>query len=223
MNLRVDMNPDMALSIADIRKQYSHKQLSEEELAQDPITQFELWWNEAVSSAIDEVNAMTLATSSADGVPAARIVLLKGFNEQGFVFFTNYDSFKGRQLKENPKACLVFFWKELERQVRITGLVEKISESESDAYFYSRPLLSQIGASASPQSKVIPGREWLEQHFSELEARHSAGISRPGHWGGYRVKPVIVEFWQGRPNRLHDRLQYTLEDNGEWKIERLAP
>ena len=145
MNLRVDMNPDMALSIADIRKQYSHKQLSEEELAQDPITQFELWWNEAVSSAIDEVNAMTLATSSADGVPAARIVLLKGFNEQGFVFFTNYDSFKGRQLKENPKACLVFFWKELERQVRITGLVEKISESESDAYFYSRPLLSQIG------------------------------------------------------------------------------
>ena len=216
-------NHDMADSIADIRKQYSQKQLSETDLAKDPITQFDSWWREAVSSAIDEVNAMTLACASADGFPSARIVLLKGFNEQGFVFFTNYESFKGRQLAENPKACLVFFWKELERQVRITGLTEKISEADSDAYFHSRPLLSRIGASASPQSTVIQNRDWLEKNFVELQAKNPDKISRPAHWGGYRVKPIIVEFWQGRPNRLHDRLQYTLEENGQWKIERLAP
>ena len=216
-------NPDMAVSIADIRKQYSQKPFLEKDLARDPITQFESWWNEAVSSAIDEVNAMTLATSSADGFPSARVVLLKGFDEAGFVFFTNYESFKAQQLAENPKACLVFFWKELERQVRITGLVEKISEAESDAYFNSRPLLSRIGANASPQSKVIPGREWLEEAFEHLQTHQAENIARPGHWGGYRIKPVIIEFWQGRPNRLHDRLQYTLEENGSWKIERLAP
>jgi pyridoxamine 5'-phosphate oxidase len=213
----------MSVSIADIRKQYSQRELLEKDLAPDPVSQFKTWWEEAVSSAIDEVNAMTLATSSIDGVPSARIVLLKGFSEAGFVFFTNYRSFKARHLEENPKACLVFFWKELERQVRITGLVARISEKDSDAYFRSRPLLSRVGAAASPQSQVIPDRKWIEHEFMEWEKKGSETMARPGHWGGYIVKPVIMEFWQGRPNRLHDRLQYSLEENGSWKIERLAP
>ncbi len=173
---------------------------------------------------MEEPNAMTLATASADGFPSARIVLLKDFNEKGFVFFTNYSSFKGKQLEENPKACLVFFWKELERQVRITGLIEKISDSENDEYFYSRPKESQLGALASPQSQVIENREWLEDNYKKLlDEAVDKDVKRPAHWGGYRVKPVIIEFLQGRPGRLHDRLQYTLQENGEWKIERLAP
>jgi pyridoxamine 5'-phosphate oxidase len=151
-------------------------------------------------------------------------VLLKGFNEKGFIFFTNYESYKAQQLAENPKACLVFFWKELERQVRITGLVVKISNAESDEYFNSRPEASRIGAWASPQSRVIENRHWLDEKFNELvnkmEGKH---IQRPAHWGGYIVKPVVIEFWQGRPSRLHDRIQYTLEESGNWKIERLAP
>ncbi len=211
-------------SIADIRKNYSQKNLSEEDAAINPIQQFLSWWNEAVASEIDEVNAMTLATASQDGVPSARIVLLKGFDETGFTFFTNYSSFKGQQLAENPKACLVFFWKELERQVRITGLIGKLSEAASDEYFHSRPEGSQIGAIASPQSQVIENREWLDNNYKELEKElQGKKMQRPSHWGGYTVKPVIVEFWQGRPSRLHDRLQYTLDDNGGWKIERLAP
>lgn len=213
----------MSLSISEIRKQYSQKTLLEEDLAPDPVSQFRNWWEEAVASAIEEVNAMTLATSSLEGVPSARMVLLKGFSEQGFIFYTNYQSFKAQQLAENPKACLVFFWKELERQVRITGLVAKVSEAESDAYFSSRPLLSRVGATASPQSQVIPDRKWIENVFMEWQEKAGENIPRPSHWGGYIVKPVIVEFWQGRPNRLHDRLQYTLEENGAWKIERLAP
>lgn len=213
----------MSLSISEIRKQYSQKTLLEEDLAPDPVSQFRNWWEEAVASAIDEVNAMTLATSSVEGVPSARMVLLKGFSEQGFIFYTNYQSFKAQQLAENPKACLVFFWKELERQVRITGLVAKVSVAESDAYFSSRPLLSRVGASASPQSQVIPDRKWIEKVFMEWQEKAGENIPRPSHWGGYIVKPVIIEFWQGRPNRLHDRLQYTLEENGSWKIERLAP
>jgi pyridoxamine 5'-phosphate oxidase len=214
----------MQTSIADIRKNYSGKILSEKDMLPGPIQQFDQWWQEAVASKIDEANAMTLATASVDGVPSARIVLLKGFSEKGFIFFTNYNSFKGKQLAENPKACLIFFWKELERQVRITGLVEKISEKENDDYFHSRPVASQISASISPQSKVIESREWLEAQFNKLE--HTVAdeqIKRPLHWGGYCVKPVVVEFWQGRPGRLHDRLQYTLEETGQWKIERLAP
>jgi len=214
----------MTGSIADIRKNYSQKSLSEDEAATNPIQQFSKWWDEAVASAIDEVNAMTLATASSDGVPSARIVLLKDFNETGFSFFTNYNSFKGQQLAENPKACLVFFWKELERQVRITGLIEKLPAEASDTYFHSRPEGSQVGAIASPQSQVIENREWLDKHYQELaNEMQEKKLQRPAHWGGYIVKPVIIEFWQGRPSRLHDRLQYVLDDRGSWKIERLAP
>ena len=214
----------MTVNIADIRKNYSQKKLSEKKADANPMKQFAKWWKQAAASKIDEVNAMTLATASQDGVPAARIVLLKGVDENGFIFFTNYESFKGQQLTENPKACLVFFWKELERQVRITGLVEKISAAASDEYFYSRPEGSQRGAIASPQSRIIENREWLDRHFKKLEKQlKNETIQRPEHWGGYIVKPVIIEFWQGRPSRLHDRLQYSLQETGEWKIERLAP
>ena len=211
-------------NIADIRRDYSHKSLSENDVDTNAIKQFEKWWHEAVNSKIDEVNAMTLATASLDALPSARIVLLKEVNEKGFVFFTNYESYKAQQLAENPKACLVFFWKELERQVRITGLIEKISGKQSDDYFQSRPESSRIGAWASPQSRVIEHRQWLDEKFNELVNKmEGTSISRPPHWGGYIVKPVVIEFWQGRPSRLHDRIQYTFEENGEWKIERLAP
>ena len=162
----------MQNDIAGIRKIYSQKTLSEGSIDPNPIAQFDKWWQEAVASNIDELNAMTLATASADGIPSARIVLLKGFSEKGFVFFTNYNSYKGKQLLENPKACLVFFWKELERQVRITGIVQKTSDKESDDYFYSRPLASQLGASISPQSMVIENREWLENKYAEIEKQH---------------------------------------------------
>lgn len=214
----------MIKNIADIRRDYSHKKLSENDVNKNPITQFGNWWEEAVHSKIDEVNAMTLATASPDGLPSARIVLMKGFSEKGFVFFTNYESYKGKQLAENPKACLVVFWKELERQVRITGLVEKISAEESDEYFNSRPEASRIGAWASPQSRVIESRHWIDEKFNELVNKmEGTDIKRPPHWGGYLVKPVEIEFWQGRPSRLHDRIQYSLDENGSWKIERLAP
>jgi pyridoxamine 5'-phosphate oxidase len=214
----------MADTIADIRKNYSLQTLLEESAATDAIAQFTKWWNEAVASQIDEVNAMTLATASVDGIPSARIVLLKEFSIKGFTFFTNYNSFKGQQMAENPKACLVFFWKELERQVRITGLIQKINETDSDAYFHSRPIGSQIGAISSPQSQVIENRAWIDNAYKKNEENlQFKTIHRPTHWGGYLVKPVIIEFWQGRPGRLHDRLQYTLQENGEWKIERLAP
>lgn len=211
-------------SIADIRKNYSHKKLLEKKAEKDPFRQFEKWWKQAIRAEISEVNAMTLATASADGVPSARIVLLKDFSEQGFTFYTNYSSFKGQQLAENPKACLVFFWKELERQVRITGIIEKVDPEESRAYFESRPHDSQVGALVSPQSQVIESRDWLDEQY-KLKKNELKGqsIPRPGHWGGYRVKPVLIEYWQGRPGRLHDRLQYTLLDDGTWKIERLAP
>lgn len=214
----------MSSSIADIRNEYSQKTFGEKEAAANAIDQFGVWWQEAINSEIYEVNAMTLATASAEGVPSARIVLLKDYDKNGFVFYSNYESFKGRQLLENPRACLVFFWKELERQVRITGLVEKVTPAESDDYFNSRPEGSRIGAWASPQSQVIPGREMLEEKVKSLSAEfNSRPIPRPPHWGGFRVKPAIIEFWQGRANRLHDRLQYSLTENGEWKIERLAP
>lgn len=210
-------------TISHLRKDYSLKALSETDVKSHPLEQFDTWWNEAIQSQIDEVNAMTLATATAEGVPSARIVLLKEYNDKGFVFFTNYESAKGQELAENPRASLLFFWKELERQVRITGLVEKITEQESDAYFYSRPLGSRIGAIASAQSSVIANRNILEEKVKLLETKGEAEIKRPAHWGGYRVKPVIIEFWQGRPSRLHDRIQYTLEENGAWKVERLSP
>jgi len=215
----------MRSGIANIRKEYSQKALLETEVKPDPVEQFDQWWKEAMAAEIEEVNAMTLATATADGLPSARIVLLKDYSEKGFVFFTNYNSFKGKQLAENPKACLVFFWKELERQVRITGFVMKVAGQESDEYFYSRPVDNRIGASISPQSQVIENRDWLEHQFNQVkkDKRKVAELKRPEHWGGYLVRPVMIEFWQGRPGRLHDRIEYTITDSGEWKIERLAP
>ncbi|HLY70058.1 MAG TPA: pyridoxamine 5'-phosphate oxidase [Puia sp.] len=210
-------------SLADMRKDYQLQRLSEESVDENPFLQFTRWWHEAVEAKIDEVNAMTLATASGEGVPAARTVLLKAFDENGFVFFSNYDSNKGKQMQDNPRACLVFFWKELERQIRITGTVSKTSSKESDDYFNSRPEGSRVGAWASPQSHVIASREWLEENEKEFRKRfNKEKLSRPENWGGYRVMPAVIEFWQGRPNRLHDRIQYSLQDD-KWIIERLAP
>jgi pyridoxamine 5'-phosphate oxidase len=211
-------------TIADIRKDYKLKAFTEKEALQDPIAQFTGWWKEALAAEIDEINAMTLATASPQGIPDARIVLLKDYDTRGFVFFTNYTSSKGQQLEANPHASLVFFWKELERQVRIRGTVERVSAEDSDQYYNSRPEGSRIGAWASPQSQVIANREWLDledQKYKELFT--TKPIVRPPHWGGYRIKPVEIEFWQGRSSRLHDRLLYTLQEGGSWKIERLAP
>jgi len=214
----------VSTTIADIRKEYKLQSLSEKDILKDPVAQFNKWWQEIIHSGIDEPNAMTLATASADGMPDARIVLLKGFDEKGFAFYTNYNSTKGQQLLENPRATLVFFWKELERQVRISGLVSLAPGNMSDDYFNSRPLESRIGAWASPQSESIESREWLEENEQRIAAVWvGKTIPRPGHWGGYIVKPVKMEFWQGRPSRLHDRFLYSLQNSGGWKIERLAP
>jgi pyridoxamine 5'-phosphate oxidase len=211
------------MSISSIRKDYQLQSLSEKDVKQDPFAQFSQWWNEALASEIDEVNAMTLSTVTAEGKPSARIVLLKGFDEKGFVFFTNYESNKGEQLSVNPFASLVFFWKELERQVRIEGICEKVSEQESDDYFHSRPVGSQLGACVSPQSTVIESRNILESKLALLQDQYrNVEIPRPLHWGGYRVVPDTVEFWQGRSSRLHDRIKY-LKENQSWKIVRLAP
>lgn len=213
------------MSIADIRTQYSLKSLLEADALPDAIDQFQQWWNEAVHAELTEVNAMTLATASADGLPDARIVLLKDFSPRGFTFFTNYESKKGQELAQNPRACLVFFWKELERQVRITGAVTKVSKEDSEAYFFSRPVGSQLGAWASLQSSVLSSRGQLVEKINTLQSEVDAGkpIEKPDYWGGYIIKPHSIEFWQGRPNRLHDRLLYTLKMNGDWEIERLAP
>jgi pyridoxamine 5'-phosphate oxidase len=210
--------------IAALRKEYKKLQLHETEVAQNPFEQFQQWFTDALQSEIEEPNAMTLATASSDGKPSARIVLLKSFDETGFIFFTNYESKKGKQLFGNPFAALVFFWKELERQVRIEGTIVKISAQESDIYFDSRPPGSRIGAWASPQSAVLKNREELENKVKKAEVQFK-GISpsRPSFWGGYRLKPNLFEFWQGRSNRLHDRIQYCLQQNTTWKIDRLAP
>lgn len=210
-------------NIANIRKDYSLESLSETDVAVTPILQFQKWWNEVLDSAILEVNAMTLATCNKIGRPDARIVLLKGFSEKGFIFFTNYQSRKGKELEENPYACLVFFWKELERQVRIEGTVTKTSRLDSNEYFLLRPKDSRISSWSSPQSKVIKSRDILEANVSKYEQQFADGnIPRPPHWGGYIISPSMVEFWQGRTNRLHDRIRYTAKGAG-WKIERLAP
>jgi pyridoxamine 5'-phosphate oxidase len=211
------------MSIAEIRRDYMKATLSEDKVEKDPITQFGIWWDEALRAEIDEVNAMTLATVSEGARPSSRIVLLKGYDASGFVFFTNYQSAKGKDLQLHPYASLLFFWKELERQVRIDGPCEKVSEAESDEYFLSRPEGSRIGAWASPQSQVIASRDVLDQQIIALEDRFQGkSIPRPPHWGGYRVKPEQMEFWQGRPSRLHDRILYTRTASG-WQINRLAP
>ena len=198
--------------------------LDEMDVDKNAFRQFDKWWQDAVSSAIEEVNACTLATATLLGKPSARIVLLKGYDENGFVFFTNYTSNKGNELANNPQVYMVFFWKELERQVRIEGIAEKVSGEESDSYFGSRPMGSRIGAWASPQSAIIENRTVIEENVAKYQQRfEGVPVPRPSHWGGYRIKPALIEFWQGRASRLHDRLQYTLLENGDWKIERLAP
>ncbi len=211
------------MSVHDSRTDFKGLSLTEGELDPDPIRQFHCWFEAATSSAIAEPNAMVLATAAADGRPSARIVLLRGYDERGFVFFTNYDSRKGRELAANPHAALVFHWHDLERQVRVEGPVAPVPGEESDAYFQSRPAGSRLGAWASRQSEVIADREVLEARVRVLEVQYADGqIPRPEHWGGYRVSPTVLEFWQGRPGRLHDRLRYTRGESG-WLIERLAP
>ncbi|CAL1520956.1 pyridoxamine 5'-phosphate oxidase [Chitinophaga sp. MM2321] len=210
--------------VADLRKDYKLASLEESDVAPYPLQQFDRWWQDATSSEIDEPNAMTLATSTPEGHPSARIVLLKSFDEEGFLFFTNYESRKGQELALNPHVSLLFFWRELERQVRIEGTVSKAGVNISNEYYNSRPMGSRIGAIASPQSKVIPGRSFLEEQVGQVAAKYEKEApQRPDYWGGYVVKPVVMEFWQGRSSRLHDRILYTLTTTGSWKIERLAP
>lgn len=202
---------------------YAKGQLDESSVDRNPIVQFRNWFEQAVAADVAEPHAVSLATCGADGQPSVRIVLLRGFDERGFEFFTNYESAKGRQLAENPKAGLCFFWQDLERQVRIQGLVEKLAPAASDEYFDSRPRESRIGAWASPQSQVLHSRIELEERVrQEFVHFETAPLYRPPHWGGYVLRPTVIEFWQGRPSRLHDRVRYRL-DQGTWKIERLAP
>jgi pyridoxamine 5'-phosphate oxidase len=213
----------MSISIADLRQNYTFHHLNETDVDPNPFKQFQLWFEQTLQAELPEPNAMTLATATKEGIPSARIVLLKGMSNRGFTFYTNYESHKGNDLAENPQAVLVFWWALLERQIRIEGCVEKVSAEEADEYFHSRPRESRLGAWVSQQSRVIPNREVLEQQFRDLDARYQEqDIPRPEHWGGYRLVPRRIEFWQGRPNRLHDRLRYRLE-NGAWTIERLAP
>jgi pyridoxamine 5'-phosphate oxidase len=210
------------MSIADIRQSYEKNVLLEDALAPTPLEQFTKWFNEALDSTSIEPTAMTLATADANGRPSARTVLLKGFDQRGFVFFTNYDSRKGHELQANPHACLLFFWPVLERQVRLEGAIKKIATQESDQYFHSRPLGSRIGAWVSPQSQPITRAE-LEKRMAEMTKSLGPEPPRPPHWGGYRLEPDYAEFWQGRPSRLHDRLIFELDGAGHWTSSRLAP
>ena len=210
-------------TLADLRREYASRALTEAEALDDPIQQFSLWFGEVLKSELLDANAMTLATASSDATPAARIVLLKGFDEKGFVFFTNYESAKARDLEKNPRACLLMFWAELERQVRVTGRVTRTSADESQKYFQSRPFESQVGAWASAQSRTIADRASLEARYAELAAKYAGSpVPLPPFWGGYRVAPDSIEFWQGRKSRLHDRLLYTRQ-GGTWTRSRLAP
>jgi pyridoxamine 5'-phosphate oxidase len=212
-----------SLDYAGFRHEYIGKGLRRRDLDPDPIKQFNNWFTAAFDAQILDANAMTLATC-VDSKPSARVVLLKDFDERGFVFFTNYASEKGRQLEKNPNAALVFYWMEVERQIRIQGKVKKTTRAESEKYFRSRPIGAQLGAWASHQSEAIDARRVLDARLEEMKQRFAEGpIPLPPHWGGYRLKPERVEFWQGRPDRLHDRFRYTLQRDGSWKIDRLAP
>jgi pyridoxamine 5'-phosphate oxidase len=214
------MPPDLT----GLRNEYAAHGLRRADLHSDPLQQFSAWFAAALAADIRDVNAMSLATATPDGKPSVRIVLLKGFDERGFAFFTNYDSEKGSQLEANPFAALVFYWVQLERQVRISGAVEKTSREDSAAYFHSRPMGSRLGAWASKQSEIVDARQVLDSRLTEMTERFENGdIPLPPHWGGYRVKPDKMEFWQGRPNRLHDRFRYSRRADGTWQIDRLAP
>jgi len=211
------------MSIAEIRHRFVQAGLDESHVADDPFKQFERWYHAATAAGVHLPNAMTLATADVRGRPSARAVLLKGYDSSGFVFYTNYSSRKGRELDANPYAGLLFSWVELERQVRIDGPVTRVTETESDEYFASRPLGSRLGAWASPQSEVVSGRAALEARFADAKHRYGDAVPRPPHWGGYRVVPEEIEFWQGRDNRLHDRIRYRRSGESAWTIERLAP
>ena len=222
----------MTTNIADLRQDYQLQSLDRNDVDENPFVQFSKWFDETLKSEILEPNAMTLATVSAEGKPSARIVLLKGIHtpegiqeEHGFVFYTNYDSHKGKDMAANPHVALCFNWLDLQRQIRIEGIVEKIDPSVSDDYFNTRPKLSRIGALASPQSQIVPNRIFLEDNFNNLIEKYAdtEGVPRPENWGGYLVKPTLIEFWQGRRSRLHDRICYIKQENGDWRIERLAP
>jgi pyridoxamine 5'-phosphate oxidase len=212
-----------AKNIADIRRDYQKALLDEEHTGDNPLLFFRKWFDEALIAKAEEANAMVLSTVSADNKPHSRVVLLKGIDDTGLLFFTNYDSAKGMELAANPHAALVFFWPELERQVRVEGTIEKLSATENDVYFQSRPDGSKIGAWASPQSKVVADRKLLEENFDKYQKEFGTNIPRPEHWGGYRVLPVCIEFWQGRGSRLHDRILFSRNPQGVWDKSRLAP
>jgi pyridoxamine 5'-phosphate oxidase len=211
------------MSIADLRREYARASLDEAHVSAEPLAEFDRWFTQAQEAKVLEPNAMTLATATREGVPSARIVLLKGYDERGFVFFTDYRSQKGTELDENPQASLVFYWAELERQIRVTGPVSVVSREESESYFQTRPRASQLSTWVSHQSETIAGRTVLEDRVREVDGLYTDDVPLPPHWGGFRVTPETVEFWQGRASRLHDRLRYVRQKGGGWRLERLSP